>query len=234
MSIGPEPLDASHESDDGALSESDFRVDRWPASVAVLVCVGLYLVLPNQLTIQPKWLIPALELAVLIPLGWRRHRHLGESRWVRPLTIALLALISVANVISVELLVHHLLRHGPGSPTNGRTLVYSAALIWLTNVIVFSLWFWELDRGGPTKRFSHLERYADFQFPQMENPKLAQPGWRPRYLDYLYVSLTNAAAFSPTDAMPLTRTAKVLMGIESVSSMVTVVVVAARAVNILQ
>ena len=228
--MNQQPVGAANEPKDQG--QADFRVDRWPASLALLMCALLYIVLPSQLVINPKWLVPALELVMLVPLSWNRHRHPNEARWIRPLTITLIAFVSLANVASVALLVHHLLSAGL-VPTNGRALVYSAALIWMTNVIVFSLWFWELDRGGPTTRFTSLERWPDFQFPQMENPRFAEPHWRPRYLDYLYVSLTNAAAFSPTDAMPLTTTAKALMSIESISSMVTVVVVAARAVNIL-
>ena len=214
------------------LGERDYDADLWPASVAVVVCAILYLVLPAVLIIHPRWLVPSIELLVMVTLLWSR-RQPRQSQWSRAIAITLLGLITISNVISISLLVNQLLRKG-GSLTDGRSLVYSAALIWITNVIAFSLWFWELDRGGPIVRVSDEARWPDFQFPQMENPKLAQPGWRPRYIDYLYVALTNAAAFSPTDAMPLTRTAKVLMSIESLLSMVTVIVVAARAVNILR
>ena len=214
------------------VAEKDFEVDRWPASLAVIACVALYVVLPDTLVIQPKWLVPALEIAALVPLAWHRRHSTTDPRWTRPLAIGLFALINIANIVSVVLLVRHLLK--PGTiPADGRSLVYSAILIWATNVIVFSLWFWELDRGGPTKRFTSEQSWPDFQFPQMENPTLAPATWHPRYVDYLYVAFTNAAAFSPTDAMPLSRTAKILMTVESGVSMITVIVVAARAVNIL-
>ena len=211
----------------------DFQQDRWPASIAIVTCIVLYVVLPEALVIKPTWLVPTLEVLVLIPLIWSRHRNEVQPEWARKMAIGLVGLISLSNVISIGFLVHSLLKTG-SSPTDGRTLVFSAALIWITNVIAFSLWFWEIDRGGPRVRFTPKERWPDFQFPQMENPKLAQPNWRPRYLDYLYVALTNGAAFSPTDAMPLTITAKMLMSIESLASMVTVLVVAASAVNILK
>lgn len=237
----PSDLSAPSDPEDSpgsAEADSDFRNDRWPASVAVLACIALTLFLPGEVTLKPGWLVPLLEFAVLVPLLWGRHRHPEEARWIRRLTIALIALITVSNGLSVFLLVHHLLQPGQGL-NQGRPLVYSAVLIWFTNVIVFSLWFWEIDRGGPSVRCSTLESKPDFLFPQMgldRNMKKAmiERDWRPRYLDYLYVALTNAAAFSPTDAMPLTRRIKGLMGIQSVISMVTVLVVAARAVNILQ
>ena len=211
----------------------DYQRDRWAASLAIVACIALYVVLPSALVIKPSWLIPTLEVLVLIPLLWVRHRNELPPDWARKVAIGLLGLISLSNVISIGLLVHSLLTPGGGG-TTGRSLVVSAALIWVTNVIAFSLWFWETDRGGPLVRSTSHERWPDFQFPQMENPKLAQPAWRPRFLDYLYVALTNAAAFSPTDAMPLTVRAKMLMSVESLASMVTVLVVAARAVNILK
>ncbi len=219
-------------------AERDYRNDRWPASLALLACIALSLVLPTTVSVRPAWLPPMFELLLLIPLLLGRHRHPKEARWIRRLTLALITVISISNAISVALLCHHLLKAGQ-TPTLGRPLVYSAILIWSTNVIAFSLWYWEVDRGGPSVRATPGEQMPDFLFPQMGLDRrmretMVEPDWRPRYLDYLYVSLTNAAAFSPTDAMPLRRRVKVLMGIQSVISLVTVVVVAARAVNILR
>lgn len=218
-------------------AEHDYHNDRWPASLAVLACIGLTIVLPAEVTIRPRWLVPVLEFAVLVPLLWGRTRHPSEGRWVRRTTFALIALVTLSNAVSVVLLVHELLKPHQ-TIAAGRPLVFSAILIWITNVIAFSLWFWEVDRGGPSVRTTKHESLPDFLFPQMalgskEKKKLIDPHWRPRYLDYLYVSLTNASAFSPTDAMPLTRRVKGLMGVQSLISIVTVVVVAARAVNIL-
>jgi hypothetical protein len=118
--------------------------------------------------------------------------------------------------------------------SNGRLLIVSGAGVWLTNVIVFGLWYWEMDRGGPLKRRSEDHPAPDFLFPQMTNPGAARGRWSPVFLDYLYVSLTNAAAFSPTDTMPLTTRAKALMGAEGLASLATIGIVAARAVNILR
>jgi uncharacterized membrane protein len=143
--------------------------------------------------------------------------------------VALIALITVANVVSLTELIHALLYRSVGG---GRFLVYASVPIWLTNVIVFGLWYWELDRGGPAARQQSHHRQPDFLFPQMSTPGSA-PGWVPDFLDYLYTSFTNATAFSPTDTMPLTAWAKLLMMLQSLASLVTVAVVISRAVNIL-
>jgi hypothetical protein len=119
-----------------------------------------------------------------------------------------------------------------GNEKSGAQLLIKAVTVWAANVITFGLWFWEFDRGGPVRRLRSDPPLPDFQFPQMENPQLAAPGWQPELVDYIYVSFTNAIAFSPTDAMPLSRWAKLLMLSESALSSLTVPLVAARAVNI--
>jgi uncharacterized membrane protein len=106
--------------------------------------------------------------------------------------------------------------------------------MWCLNVLVFALWFWQLDGGGPVARLTAGPHARDFLFPQQADPEVAPPGWQPRFLDYLYVSFTNATAFSPTDTMPLSRWAKVLMLVESAASLVLALMVAARAINILK
>ena len=121
-----------------------------------------------------------------------------------------------------------------GRETSGGELLYKAMTIWSTNVIAFGLWYWVFDRGGPVRRREDNPPPPDFQWPQMENPELAAPGWHPRLFDYVYLSFTNSVAFSPTDAMPLSRQAKVLMMLEASASAITVLLVAARAVNILR
>jgi hypothetical protein len=151
----------------------------------------------------------------------------------REIVIALLALVCVFNVLGVGVLVVSLVSHS-GVHITGRQLLFSGGAAWFTDAIAFGLAFWELDSGGPVARaFATALRKPDFQFPQDENTQLARDGWAPRLWDYFYVSLTNATAFSPTDAMPLTRPAKALMAAESMLSAITVLLVAARAVNIL-
>jgi hypothetical protein len=210
---------------------SDTRPEpRWPASLALLACAGLYVVLPNRLVIGPRWLLPVLIVLPLIPLSATKHRHPNDSPWVRQFTITLIAVITLANVASMALLVHHLLIV---KVSQGRNLIYSAVSVWLTNVIVYGLWFWEIDRGGPHRRAGSANLMPDIQFPQMENPTLAPVDWRPKFIDYLYTSFANGSSFAPADAMPLSPRAKVLFATEALVSLVTIAVVAARAVNIL-
>ncbi len=206
---------------------------RWPALLAVLAAISLQLVLPDALIrgLGNRALIPALEGALIVVLLVVNPGRISkeESR-LRMIGVALIALISVANMVSLIELIHALLY---GSSASGRSLVYASAPIWLTNVIVFGLWYWELDRGGPAYRRLSEHRQPDFLFPQMSTPGAA-PGWVPDFLDYLYTSFTNATAFSPTDTMPLTAWAKLLMMLQSLASLVTVAVVVSRAVNILR
>ena len=179
------------------------------------------------------WLLVAapyvlLSATLLFGLG-RLVRH--DRR--REIVIGLLGVVWFFNVLGVLVLVVSLVSHTAVNIT-GRQLLLSGGVVWLANTIAFGLAYWELDSGGPVARAMAAEpRKPDFQFPQDENPELAREGWAPRLLDYFYVSLTNAMAFSPTDAMPLTRLAKTLMAAESTLSAITVLLVAARAVNIL-
>jgi hypothetical protein len=207
------------------------RVNHLPPSLAILAALGLYLILPDQLAIGPRWLIPVLEGSLVVLLNLvRAYRRRFEERDLRFFTIGVVALLNVANMVSVGLLVDDLLY---GGLAKGRSLLYGAVSVWLTNIIVYALWFWQLDRGGPVARVQGNERDPDFQFPQMLGGQTTPVGWMPGFVDYLYVALTNAAAFSPTDTMPLTRVAKALMGAESLVSIVTVGIVLGRAVNIL-
>ena len=204
---------------------------RWPASLALLTCVALYIALPNRLVIGPKLVIPVLIILSLIPLSLRRHRHPDESPRVRQLTLALIALVTLANVTSMVLLVQRLLNT---SVSQGRALIYSAVSVWLTNIIIYGIWFWEIDRGGPTRRAAGDKFVYDLQFPQLENPHLAPKDWEPKFTDYLYTSFANGTSFAPADAMPLSRRMKILFVTESMVSFITIAVVAARAVNILK
>ena len=230
-------------SPDGGFHESGLRgealawgvpsADRsyWPARAAIVVAAIFYLLLPDQLIPGPRLIVPALEGAILLVLTtFTPHRTKQASPFRRILVLALVALVTVANLANLGLLVHALLK---GGVQNGRALILASIAIWLTNVIAFGLWYFELDRGGPNQRHSPAHRAPDFLFPQMTTPGAGRPGWSPSFLDYLYVSFTNATAFSPTDTMPLTVAAKTLMGVQSAASLLTVALVAARAVNIL-
>jgi uncharacterized membrane protein len=204
----------------------------WPATLAVLAAVALQLLLPDRVTPGPFWLLPALEAVLLAGLVFASPRELERLHpGRRRLALALIALVSAANISDLALLAHLLVHHGT---TNGRGLIFAGVLIWLTNVLIFSLWYWETDRGGPGIRAVGRDAPPDFLFPQMADDRIHPPDWRPQFIDYVYLSLTNATAFSPTDTMPLTATAKSLMGVQSLVSLVTIGLVVARAVNILQ
>ncbi|MEA2485958.1 MAG: hypothetical protein QOD46_1069 [Actinomycetota bacterium] len=208
------------------------QAPRWPASLAASAALILYITLPERLTFGPGWMIPALEAALIIFLTVAApSRHIEEARAVRLASLLLIVLVNVANLASLALLVHLVLSGGAAS---GRQLIFSGLQIWLTLVLVFALWYWEVDRGGPGLRGSKAERAPDFLFPQMATPELHQGSWMPNFLDYLYVAFTNATAFSPTDTMPLTSRAKALMLIESLAAITAIVMIAGRAVNILK
>ncbi|HEY6624686.1 MAG TPA: hypothetical protein VIX85_12680 [Acidimicrobiales bacterium] len=214
----------------GVASTSEHR---WHANSAVVVAIVLQLVLPDRVVrdLGPRWLIPALEGALLIALTIANPagRITKESVRLRTMSMTLIALISLANFVALGELINALLNH---TKAGGQTLVYASVPIWLTNVIVFGLWYWEIDRGGPAVRLRPDHRPPDFLFPQMSTPGSA-PGWTPKFFDYLYTSFTNSTAFSPTDTMPLSSPAKQLMMLQSIASLLTVALVVSRAVNIL-
>ena len=197
----------------------------------MLAAIGLQLTLPKRLTVGPSWLLPALEGLLVIGLLLATPRKLEHEHPRRKrAAVTLIAFVSAANIFSLVALSKHLLHH---EPTNGRELIISGILIWLTNFLIFALWYWELDRGGPGQRAAGHDAPPDFLFPQMSDDRIEPREWRPHFIDYLYVSLTNATAFSPTDTMPLTPMAKVVMGIQSIVSLVTLGLIVSRAVNIL-
>jgi uncharacterized membrane protein len=180
------------------------------------------------------WLLAAAPYVLLSAMLLFALDRLTAHDRRREIVIALLGLVWFFNVLGVAVLVISLVSHSSADIT-GRQLLLSGGVVWLANTIAFGLAFWELDAGGPVARALATARSKpDFQFPQDENPQLAREGWAPRLWDYFYVSLTNAMAFSPTDAMPLTSPAKTIMAAESTLSAITVLLVAARAVNILK
>jgi hypothetical protein len=205
----------------------------WGPQLVVLCALLLDLFLPERLTIGPAWLLPSVEGLLLLGLVMASpHPQVRHSPRRRHVAIALIALVSAVNLFSLYELAHLLLH---GHVNNGRELIFSGIALWGTNVLLFGLWYFELDRGGPVSRALAEEKYPDFLFVQMsDGVPYSRPGWRPRLVDYLYTSLTNATAFSPTDTMPLTPVAKVLMAIQSIAGLATIGLVIARAVNILQ
>ncbi|MEW2164827.1 hypothetical protein AB0912_17825 [Streptomyces sp. NPDC007084] len=216
---------------------------RLPGVLATLIAIALYLALPQQLLIAPRYVLPTLEVLLLVPLIAINPRRLTrQTRMFRVLSLTLVAVIAVSNLVALGILINELVYAGV---KDGRDLLVAALQVWLTNIIVFGLAFWELDRGGPVSR-TQLPRaelpLADFRFSQDENDDAVEEvadgasgtsDWVPTLVDYLYVSVTNSTAFSPTDTMPLTSRAKIMMSVESVSALLTSLLVIARAVSIL-
>jgi uncharacterized membrane protein len=202
----------------------------WAPQLVVAGAIALDVALPERLTLGPNWLLPSVEGLLLVGLLLASpNPNMRHSPGRRNLAMALIGLVSLVNSISLALLCHFLLH---GGKADGRALIGAGMLLWVTNVLLFGLWFWELDGGGPLERARNAER-PDFLFPQMTDPRWAPPDWRPTLVDYMYVSFTNASAFSPTDTMPLTHAAKWMMTGQSLTALVTVALVVARAVNIL-
>ena len=210
---------------------ADQRHPFWSAEAVVLAALLLDLGLPDRLTIGPRWLLPVVEGLLLVGLVIASPKpDVKHAPVRRQVAMGLIGVVSAVNLYSLVQLVHYLLR---GGKAGGHELIVAGAVLWSTNVLLFGLWYWELDRGGPMRRMLEPEATPDFLFPQMTEPEIAPPGWIPGLIDYLYVSFTNATAFSPTDTMPLTAMAKILMTVQSLASLVTVGLVVARAVNIL-
>ena len=214
---------------------------RWEAAPAVAVVIVLQLTLATVSEAKGWtlwhlpwwiWLVAIVPESVLfLTLAWSRPHHALVQRGMRrKVALMLFVFISVTNALALGALIGSLVN---GDEKSGAQLLLKAVTIWGTNVLIFGLWFWALDQGGPVRRVQADPPPHDFQFPQHENPELAAPGWRTHITDYVFVSYTNSIAFSPTDAMPLSTRAKLLMLLESAVSAMTVLLVAARAVNIL-
>jgi hypothetical protein len=232
------PAPASHRSE-------PHTEPRWHASLAVVAAVALYITLPPRLTIGPIWVAPLLVLVLLIPLSFLGPRRRLGTRRIRVLGIALIAIVNFFNIASVLLLVDAFFHPVKSQAFSAPILLRYGVQIWLTNVLVFALWYWELDGNGPIARarMSCEEGIgrADFLFPQQQMlinagsrlPWLREQ-WKPQFFDYVYVAFTNATAFSPTDVMPLSRWAKALMSVEALISLITVLIVLARSVSLIQ
>jgi uncharacterized membrane protein len=206
---------------------------RVSVTAAFVVAITLMALLPSRVANHPRWLVPGLaSVLLLVVLIVNPMKLDARSRRLRPIAFALLTVISIGNAISAGRLIVDLV-NATGIRTP-ETLLLTGAAIWTTNMIVFAIWYWEFDRGGPASRAMGSMQYPDFLFPQMTSPEYAPASWEPHFVDYLYLSFTNATAFSPTDVMPLARWTKLTMLGQSAVSLMTVALVIARAVNILK
>jgi hypothetical protein len=212
----------------GAVTTKIEREPRWTAFVAMLAAGGVYWALPEPLSVGPSWLLAAVILVLMVPIVVT-YRH-GSHRISRVLTLIATAVITLAMVASLAFMIQGIPHHRDPP----QALLRSAAALWITNVLVFALWYWKLDAGGPTvreERNSRLE--SSFLFPQMVMPDGGDPSWTPHFVDYLFLAFNTSTAFSPTDTAALSRWAKVGMMLQSLISLMIVALLAARAVNIL-
>ena len=205
---------------------------RWPMALAVFVAILLQIGTPSRGRVQGWWLFPILEFVLLIVVIIRDPGRIDRrSRAARRSTIVLISIMTFGTMAGVVVLIVDILNgiHG----ITATDLLGRGAAIWFTNIIVFSLWYWELDRGGPAERAAGTDVAPSFAFPENATPELVPAGWSPRYPDYLFLAYTNATAFSPTDTLPVQTWAKMTMLVQSVLSLVTAILVIARAINVL-
>ena len=204
---------------------------RWPMVIAVFAVMALSLVPPARFTIASIPIFPVLVavlLAVLIVGDPGRIDR--RSRWLRNVSIALVGVLVVGAIFGTVVLIVDLVNGSPETSEAGPLLIYGAK-VWIGNSVAFALLYWNMDSGGPAERVHGTTRYPDFIFPQTTDSSLAAPGWRPRFIDYLYIGFTNANAFSPTDALPLTGRAKLAMEVQALISFAILTLVLARVVS---
>jgi hypothetical protein len=232
--VSPGALESPHRADVGTTSSRRIRGEsRWPVIAAIVMAIALQVVLPERAVLHSRWLLPGLESAALLVLiVANRSRVTRESPILRAIRLALTGLLSLSSGWIVSLLVRGVVDgHSVKDPA---ALLAAAAVSWWITITVFGLLYWQFDGGGPAVRAHSLTAAPDFMFVQMQSADLVGANWRPQFVDYLYLSFTNASAFSPTDVLPLSRRAKLTMLVQSTVSLATVVLVIARAVNTLK
>jgi hypothetical protein len=201
---------------------------RWPAFIAMLAASGVYLALPEPLSVGPSWGLLGIIVLLLIPIGIS-HR-VGHIKVLRILTFTANGVITLAMITSLAILIHGITLHNEAP----KDLLRSATALWFSNVLVFALWYWKLDAGGPLGRDNRADGLnSSFLFPQMLSQNEGDPHWTPQFVDYLFLAFNTSTAFSPTDTAALSRWAKLGMMLQSLISLTIVVLLAARAVNIL-
>jgi uncharacterized membrane protein len=206
---------------------------RWPVALAIIFVLGLLELLPSRVRILPMWFPYLLVLALIVPMA-AVSISTAKARWLRIERIVIYLFVAIAgllNLSALQFLLSVMLNRS--KEITGLQLLSSSIALWATNVLVFSLAYWRMDRGGPERRANHMSTKFDWLFPQEGAPEHVPPDWHPAFVDYLFLAFSTATAFSTTDVLPLTSRAKILMMLESTVSLVTIVTVAARAINIL-
>jgi uncharacterized membrane protein len=200
---------------------------RWPAFVAMLAAGGVYLALPERLSVGPGWGLLAVIVVLLVPIAVSNRR--GEYHITRPLVVIANGAITAGMITSLVWLIEGIPQHRD-SPI---ALLRGALALWFTNIVVFALWYWKFDAGGPSRREARTGRLkSSFLFPQMLDEEGRDPNWSPQFMDYLFLAFNTSTAFSPTDTAVLARWAKAVTMLQSLISLAIVVLLAARAVNI--
>lgn len=206
---------------------------RWPVVLAILAAILMVVLLPERVVLFPAWFPYVIGIALILPMAAVRLSA-EKARWLRvERTIMLLFIVAmgVGTLANLASLIRAMVRRS--GEVGGLQLLSSSIVVWVSNVLIFSLLYWRIDRGGPEARANNAGTRPDWLFPQAGAPEDAPPDWRPTFVDYLFLGFSTATAFSPTDALPLTSRAKMLMMLESTMSLGTIVVVASRAINIL-
>jgi hypothetical protein len=219
---------AANKTEPQAAADQIVREPRWPALLAILAVAALYSALPGALRFGPYWLLLAVVCVLLVPTAIA-HR-IGRHKLNEVLGHLVLSIVTASMVWSLAMLIAGL----PSHRDSPQVLLRAAASLWVANVLVFASWYWRLDAGGPNQRDlrgSHTE--GAFLFPQMLISGKNKTGWRPGFVDYLFLAFNSSTAFSPTDVPVLSRWAKIMMMVQALISLTSVVVIAARAVNIL-
>jgi hypothetical protein len=232
--------DASVTATSGSAMDEDegpvFIEPRWPIALVVgayiAMTITLRVTVPDRPHLGPEWLVPAIEILLLVALVLADPHHISaRARWLRRLGIGLTLGLLVVTLTATTVLIRDLVNGGRATDS-ADVLLASGALVWLGNVMVFSLLYWQLDSGGPLARYRGARPYPDFLFPQQASPEFAPPDWRPKFPDYLILGLTTSTAFSPTDVMPMATWAKLTMALQSIIALTVVGLVIARAVNL--
>jgi hypothetical protein len=223
--------DLEHQIDEDVRASLTRYDPYWGGQLVLAAAILLQLSLSEKLTVGSRYLLPGLEALALVALTMASpHPRMRHSPLRRHLALTLIGVVTAANCYSLVMLCHFLLRGGRAS---GHALIGSGIVLWGTNVLLFGVWYWQLDGGGPRARARKRKPHPDFLFVQMTARAFAPRDWEPSLIDYLYTSFTNATAFSPTDTMPLTPMAKTLMAAQAFTALATIGLVVARAVNIL-
>jgi hypothetical protein len=233
MAHEPEPSDdpavgsTAPTGDDVVVGEA-----RWPMAGTVVAAIVLTVLLPAEIRLGPRWLLPLIEAVLLVAVIFADPGRLTRrSRELRALSIALVLVLVLGALWATGQLINDLIHGGPET-NSASDLLEAGAVVWASNNIAFALLYWELDGGGAAARAHHAADHLDLAFPQQLNPHVASANWQPRFIDYLYLGFTNATAFSPTDVMPLVPWGKITMAVQAVISLAILGLVVARAVNV--